>query len=50
MVLLAPQLAEQAGIAHSGYRLLTNQGPDAGQLIEHLHWHVVGGRRLGRLG
>ena len=50
MALIAPRLAEQEGIADSGYRLLTNQGPDAGQLIEHLHWHVIGGRRLGRLG
>ncbi len=50
MALLAPRLAEREGIADSGYRLLTNQGPDAGQLIEHLHMHVIGGRRLGRMG
>ncbi|MFQ5340530.1 MAG: histidine triad nucleotide-binding protein [Anaerolineae bacterium] len=50
IVLLVPRLAEQEGIAASGYRLLTNQGPDAGQIIEHLHWHMIGGRRLGRLG
>jgi len=50
IVLIAPQLAEQAGIADSGYRLLTNQGPDAGQIIEHLHWHMIGGRRLSQIG
>lgn len=50
VVLLAPKIAEQEGIAESGYRLLTNQGPDAGQIIEHLHWHLIGGRRLGRIG
>lgn len=50
IALLAPRIAEQEGIAESGYRLLTNQGPDAGQIIEHLHWHVIGGKRLGRLG
>lgn len=48
MALLAPRIAEQEGIAKSGYRLLINQGPDAGQIIEHLHWHVIGGRRLSR--
>jgi len=50
MILLAPKIAAQEGIAHSGYRLLTNQGRDAGQVIEHLHWHLIGGRRLGRIG
>lgn len=50
IALLAPQIAEQEGIAESGYRLLANQGPDAGQIIEHLHWHVIGGKRLSRLG
>ncbi len=50
MILLAPKIAAQEGIAASGYRLLTNQGRDAGQIIEHLHWHVIGGRRLGRVG
>jgi histidine triad (HIT) family protein len=49
IALLASRIAEQEGIANSGYRLLINQGPDAGQIIEHLHWHVLGGRRLGRL-
>ncbi|MFQ5858510.1 MAG: histidine triad nucleotide-binding protein [Anaerolineae bacterium] len=50
MALLASRIAEQEGIAESGYRLLTNQGRDAGQIIDHLHWHVIGGKRLGRLG
>ncbi len=50
MILVAPQIAAQEGILHSGYRLLTNQGRDAGQIIEHLHWHLIGGRRLSRIG
>jgi histidine triad (HIT) family protein len=29
-----------------GYRLVTNKGDDAGQTIHHLHWHVLGGRRM----
>ncbi len=50
IVLLASELAEQEGVAESGYRLLTNQGSDAGQIIDHLHWHVIGGKRLSQLG
>lgn len=33
-----------------GYRLLTNNGPEAGQTIFHLHFHLIGGRRLIHLG
>jgi histidine triad (HIT) family protein len=50
IVVLASQIAAQEGIAETGYRLLTNQGQDANQIVEHLHWHVIGGRRLGRIG
>lgn len=39
--------AKAAGIAESGYRLVLNQGPDAGQEVPHLHFHVLGGKRLG---
>jgi histidine triad (HIT) family protein len=34
------------GIHHSGYRVVTNAGPDAAQTVFHLHFHVLGGRRL----
>lgn len=50
MALLAPRIAKQEGILEGGYRLLVNQGRNAGQIIDHLHWHVIGGRQLGRLG
>lgn len=43
---VAQQLAESRGVA-DGYRLLTNNGPDAGQTIFHLHFHLIGGRVLG---
>jgi len=43
---LAAQVARQEGIVESGYRVLTNTGPDAGQTVCHLHFHVLGGRRL----
>ncbi len=42
----AKKVAEQEGLTH-GYRLVINQGIDAGQLVEHLHAHLLGGRPLG---
>ncbi len=43
----ANEVAHQAGIAGSGYRLLINYGPDANLVVPHLHLHVIGGRPLG---
>lgn len=40
------ELARQLGIADSGFRLLTNTGPHAGQVIDHLHVHLLGGEIL----
>jgi histidine triad (HIT) family protein len=39
--------ARSAGVAETGYRVITNTGPDAGQEVPHLHWHIIGGVRLG---
>jgi histidine triad (HIT) family protein len=39
--------ARSAGIATSGYRVVSNTGPDAGQEVDHLHWHIIGGGPLG---
>jgi histidine triad (HIT) family protein len=47
MVNIANELAKREGIAESGYRLVINSGPDAGQDIHHLHLHLLGGRKLG---
>ncbi len=41
------KLAHEMGIDESGYRFLTNVGPDAGQSVFHLHFHLLGGRKLG---
>ena len=41
--------ARAAGVQQSGYRVISNSGRDAGQMVEHLHWHIVGGRRLGSI-
>ena len=43
---VAARLARQAGVAESGFRLVTNAGADAGQSVGHLHVHLLGGRRL----
>jgi len=45
--LIARQLAEQEGIAQSGYRLISNCGKDSGQEVAHLHFHLLGGQFLG---
>ena len=46
VLLAARDVAEQLDIARGGYRLVLNQGPDAGQSVHHLHCHVLGGRPL----
>lgn len=46
LVTVARRLAEQKGVQASGYRLVINTGPDAGQSVFHLHLHVIGGRRM----
>lgn len=45
---LAREVAEQEGIA-DGYRVATNVGTGGGQMIFHLHFHVLGGRQLGHV-
>ena len=49
MLEVANRAASERGVADSGYRLVTNAGPDSGQEVFHLHIHVLGGKRLGRL-
>jgi len=39
------QIADEAGLG-SGYRVVTNVGPDAGQSVPHLHFHLLGGRTM----
>lgn len=47
MFTVAKQLAQDFGIAESGYRLLVNCNGDANQEVFHLHMHMFGGRKLG---
>ena len=44
----AAQVARSEGL-DGGWRLVTNVGPDAGQTVFHLHFHVLGGAPMGRL-
>lgn len=44
---VAHLLAEQEKIAESGYRVVTNSGEDSTREVEYLHFHLIGGKRLG---
>lgn len=46
LIHVANQLAAQEGIADSGYRLVINKGRSAGQSVDHLHIHLLGGRAM----
>ena len=47
LLLTGAKIAKEKGLTTSGYRILTNTGPDAGQSVFHLHLHVLGGRPMG---
>jgi histidine triad (HIT) family protein len=47
---VASKLAKEQGISNHGYRLVVNCGPHAGQLVAHLHLHILGGRQLLTMG
>jgi histidine triad (HIT) family protein len=46
MVNIASQLAKREAIADRGYRLVINNGKEGGQVVPHLHLHLLGGRKL----
>ena len=41
-----PQIARQLGLSENGYRVVVNCGRDGGQSVDHLHFHILGGRGL----
>lgn len=49
LFVVAAKLAEEEGIAEDGYRLIVNCNRDGGQLVFHLHMHLLGGRPMGRM-
>ncbi|MEW4370639.1 histidine triad nucleotide-binding protein [Paenibacillus kandeliae] len=46
---VAIQLAKELNVDQSGYRLINNCGPDSGQAVQHVHYHLLGGGKLGAL-
>jgi histidine triad (HIT) family protein len=51
LIIIAKNLAEKEGIARKGYRLVINCGSEGGQVVPHLHLHLIGGRQMdARLG
>lgn len=45
--LVAGQIAQDLGIMEDGFRLVTNCKEHGGQVVYHLHFHLIGGRKLG---
>ncbi|NMB54853.1 MAG: HIT domain-containing protein [Leptolinea sp.] len=50
LILTARQLAVKTKIDQTGYRLVINTGPDAGQSVHHLHLHLLGGKSMPLMG
>lgn len=46
LMLTCAKIAKERGLMASGYRVVTNTGPNAGQSVFHLHLHVLGGRPM----
>lgn len=47
LILVAKNMAEKFGVKDTGYKLMFNVGRDGGQVIKHLHLHLLGGKQLG---
>ena len=47
LLAFAAEVASEQGLDRDGYRIVTNTGKNAGQSVDHLHLHVLGGRKLG---
>ena len=47
MIMAANKAADQKGIGETGYKLMFNVGKEGGQIIPHLHLHVLGGKHMG---
>ena len=43
---MASRVAAEHGLHEGGYRVITNDGPDGGQTVPHLHFHLLGGGKL----
>jgi histidine triad (HIT) family protein len=47
LLAFAAELAAEQGLDSDGYRIVANTGRNAGQSVDHLHFHLLGGRKLG---
>lgn len=46
LMMICKDVAEQAGLSETGFRIVINTGPDAGQVEHHIHFHLLGGRKM----
>jgi histidine triad (HIT) family protein len=46
LLAFAAEVATELGLDRGGYRIVANTGPDAGQSVDHLHLHILGGRKM----
>lgn len=49
MILVAKEIAQKEGISENGYRLTFNVKHHGGQLVDHIHLHILGGKKLGSM-
>ena len=49
MVIVAQKLAKEKRIDQSGFRLIINTGKNSGQIVDHIHLHLIGGQTLSRM-
>lgn len=49
LVAATQQIVREQGLTERGYRVIINTNADAGQEVFHLHWHILGGKPLGRM-
>lgn len=50
LILAAKEVAKKTGIVQDGYRLIVNYGVNGGQMVNHLHMHMLGGKKIGPKG
>jgi histidine triad (HIT) family protein len=49
LMMVVKKVAEEAGLKETGYKVVINVGKEAGQLVDHLHAHILGGKLLARM-
>lgn len=49
LLLVAQKVTKENGIADAGYKVVINNGKESGQLVDHLHLHILGGKLLARM-